>query len=94
MFDRRSCYHQLKLINMNTTAIESQICRQLITKKYEYICLDVLAHRMTRVPHIHQVLLEILPRLAAFDPKDFVAKHLPIALPYLVNSLKGREKDR
>lgn len=74
--------------------IESSVCKQLIFDKYDYICLDVLAQRTARYPHIHNSLLVILPRLAAFCRERFVKTHLPITMNYLLQTLRSREKER
>ncbi|KAF5280820.1 hypothetical protein FQR65_LT14927 [Abscondita terminalis] len=76
------------------TVNESSVCRQLVFEKYDYICLDVIAQNNARSPHIQNVLLSILPRLAAFNRIHFSENYLPIAMNYLLNSLKGREKER
>lgn len=39
-------------------------------------------------------MLAVLPRLAAFDKNRFVKEHLGMAMNYLFNTLKSREKDR
>lgn len=74
--------------------IESFTCRHLVTEKFEYICLDVLQQKFSRYSYVQLTLLTILPRLAAFDKKCFVEKHLPGAMNHLFNILRGREKDR
>ncbi|XP_018572076.1 serine/threonine-protein kinase Tor [Anoplophora glabripennis] len=74
--------------------IESFTCRHLVTEKFEYICLDVLQQKFSRYSYVQQTLLTVLPRLAAFDKKCFVEKHLPGAMNHLFNILRGREKDR
>ncbi|XP_017768823.1 PREDICTED: target of rapamycin [Nicrophorus vespilloides] len=73
---------------------ESAECRQLISENYDYICLDVLTQRTSRYTYTQQVLIAILPRLAAFNKEMFIEKHLPIAMNYLLVNLKNREKER
>lgn len=82
---------------LHNYVIESSVCRQLIADNYNNICLDVLAQRMAtlgRCAHIHQTMLMILPRLAAFDKQNFVKLHMPITMNYLLNTLRSREKER
>lgn len=43
---------------------------------------------------MQQTLLQILPRLAAFDRDLFIRNHLSICMSHLLMSLKSREKDR
>ncbi|XP_050299177.1 serine/threonine-protein kinase Tor [Anthonomus grandis grandis] len=74
--------------------IESVICHQLVEEKFEYICYDVIAQRSLRANFIQQTLLNILPRLAAFNKEKFVQNQLKSTMNYLLNILKGREKDR
>ncbi|XP_025831250.1 serine/threonine-protein kinase Tor [Agrilus planipennis] len=79
---------------LHTPINESSVCRQLVFENYDYICLDVTAQSSSRSPHIQKILLIILPRLAAFNPRRFADKHLPVTMNYLLNTLKGREKER
>nr|XP_022907797.1 target of rapamycin [Onthophagus taurus] len=74
--------------------VESPICRQLVTDTYSYICLDVLGMRLSRLSYTQQSLLVILPRLAAFNREYFVKEHLANTMNYLLNTIRGREKDR
>ncbi|KAH1016334.1 serine/threonine-protein kinase Tor isoform X2 [Dendroctonus ponderosae] len=87
------------LINATSLAekpvvIESIICHQLVSEKFDYICMDVLAQKSLKVNFVQQTLLTIMPRLAAFNKEKFVEKYLPNAMNYLFSILKGREKDR
>ncbi|KAJ8979409.1 hypothetical protein NQ317_015841 [Molorchus minor] len=82
------------LIPEKPVIIESSVCRQLVAEKFEYICLDVLQQKFSRYSYVQQTLLTILPRLAAFDRKSFVKKHLPGAMNHLFSVLRGREKER
>nr|CAH7722994.1 unnamed protein product [Callosobruchus chinensis] len=74
--------------------IESSTCRQLVAEKFEYICIEVMQQKNSRCHYVQQTLLTILPRLAAFDRKCFVKKHLAGAMNYLFTILRGKEKDR
>lgn len=87
-------YQNISANALHTTINESSVCRQLAFEKYDYICLDVIAQSSARSLHIQNVLLNILPRLAAFSREQFSEKYLPIAMNYLLNTLKGREKER
>lgn len=52
---------------------ESSACRQLVTEKFDEICKEALAQRLSRSLHIQQALLALLPRLAAFNRDKFVS---------------------
>lgn len=73
--------------------IESSICHQLVAEKFEYICIDVLQQKFSRSSYVQRTLLNILPRLAAFNKDYFVENHLPGAMNHLFNIIKGREKN-
>lgn len=45
-------------------------------------------------PHVQQTLFSILPRLAALNRDIFVRAYLKSTINYLLNTLKGKEKDR
>lgn len=51
---------------------ESAACRVLISENFDEICSSVMAQRVSRSPYIHNTLLTILPRLAAFNKDRFV----------------------
>ncbi|RZC37432.1 serine/threonine-protein kinase mTOR [Asbolus verrucosus] len=87
-------YQAVSLAPSQIAIIESQICRQLVAEKFEYICLDVVAHSSSRSSHIQQSFLNILPRLAAFDRETFVKNHLNAIMDHIFNILKSREKER
>ncbi|KAG5896958.1 hypothetical protein JTB14_024805 [Gonioctena quinquepunctata] len=74
--------------------IESSVCHQLVAEKFPYMCIDIMQQKFSKYSCVHQTLLKILPRLAAFDKKDFVEKHLPGAINYLFSMLKSKEKDK
>lgn len=73
---------------------ESATCRQIIVDNYDEICLKVLDQRHLKTSYVQQSLLNILPRLAAFNREEFVKKHLKNIVEYLLYTLKNREKDR
>nr|ALE20544.1 mTOR [Leptinotarsa decemlineata] len=94
--NKKSADHHisLTLTTEKPVIIESSVCHQLVAEKFPYICIDVMQQKFSRYNYVQQTLLKILPRLAAFDKKDFVEKHLPGAMNYLFNILKSRERDR
>ena len=73
---------------------ESATCRQIIIDNYDEICTKVLEQRHLKTSYVQQSLLNILPRLAAFNREEFVKKHLKNIVDYLLYTLKTREKDR
>lgn len=73
---------------------ESATCRQIIVDHYDEICTKVLEQRHLKTSYVQQSLLNILPRLAAFNREEFVKKHLKNIVEYLLYTLKNREKDR
>lgn len=44
--------------------------------------------------YVQQTLLQILPRLAAFNRNDFVQHYLKLCINYLLSMLKSKDKDR
>lgn len=82
------------LIPEKPVIVESSLCHQLVAEKYEYICLDVIQQKFSKQSYVHQTLMIILPRLAAFNKEIFVQKHLPGVMNLLLGAAKGREKDR
>ncbi|XP_052755019.1 serine/threonine-protein kinase mTOR [Galleria mellonella] len=73
---------------------ESEVCCKLLSEKFERICQDVMMHRMLKIQGVPQILLIIIPRLAAFNKEFFCKKYLGITMHYLLSSLRGREKDK
>lgn len=51
-------------------------------------------HPGSKNPHVQQTLFSILPRLAALNREIFVRTYLKSTIHYLLNTLKGKEKDR
>lgn len=85
---------QYPIFKTEFTIFESSMCRNLVSEKFDYICMDTTGFRVLRHTHIQQGLLNILPRLAAFNTRRFVEQYLPTTMAYLLPTLKGREKDR
>lgn len=73
---------------------ESPTCRQIIELSYNEICEHVLEQKLSKSTFVQQSLLNILPRLAAFNRREFVQNHLKNIVNYLLMTLKGKEKDR
>ncbi|CAH2984222.1 unnamed protein product [Chilo suppressalis] len=73
---------------------ESEVCRKLLTEKFEKICHDVMAQRHLKIQGVPQILLIIIPRLAAFNKEYFCRKYLNSTMHYLLGSLRSREKDK
>ncbi|XP_063386567.1 serine/threonine-protein kinase mTOR [Cydia fagiglandana] len=76
---------------------ESAVCRALLTEKFERICHDVMAQRMLKTQGVPQILLIIIPRLAAFNKEYFLKKYFSTTMNYLLASLstlRSRERDR
>ncbi|XP_055916701.1 serine/threonine-protein kinase Tor [Eupeodes corollae] len=82
----------LKFCGMNVQ--ESAHSRQILIDNYCKICENVLDQRMSKSVHVQQGLLEVLPRLAAFNREVFVLKYLKPAINHLLGTLRGKEKDR
>lgn len=76
------------------TVQESATCRQIIVENYDEICAKVLEQKFSKSTYVQQSLLNILPRLAAFNREVFVKQHLKSIVNYLLVSLRGKEKDR
>lgn len=88
----KECYP--KLARQVSVPQESNLCRQLVIDNYEEICTKVLDQRVSRSLHVHQVIMSILPRLAAFNREVFVKRHLKVTVNHLMATLKGKEKDK
>ncbi len=57
-----------------TTLHESSVCRSLLMEHFDEVCNGILTQRISRNPHIQQILPKILPRLAAFNKEKFIKK--------------------
>ncbi|KAI5638457.1 FAT domain-containing protein [Phthorimaea operculella] len=73
---------------------ESEVCRKLLTEKFESICQDVMAQRLLKTQGVPQILLIIIPRLAAFNKELFIKKYFSSTIHFLLSSLRSREKDK
>lgn len=56
--------------------------------------LDVMAQQISRSHSVHQMLLLLIPRLAAFNKETFARKHLKSTINHLITFLRGREKEK
>lgn len=83
-----------KFSRQHLSVNESATCRQIIIDNYDEICEKVLEQKFSKSVYVQQSLLNILPRLAAFNREEFVKKHLKNIVNYLLSTLKGKEKDR
>ncbi|CAH0725575.1 unnamed protein product, partial [Brenthis ino] len=72
---------------------ESSICKKLISEKYDKIAV-VMAQQISRSHSVHQLLLLLIPRLAAFNKEAFTKKHLKSTINHLITFLRGREKEK
>lgn len=77
-----------------TNVQESAVCRQIIIENYEDICHRIIEQRTVKSAHVQQSLFSILPRLVAFNRDMFERQHLSTTIQYLMNTLRGKEKDR
>lgn len=73
---------------------ESAACRQIMTENYDDICQRILEQRTVKSSYVQQSLFSVLPRLVAFNCEVFVQDHLNTTINYLLNTLRGKEKDR
>ncbi|XP_050347704.1 serine/threonine-protein kinase mTOR [Nymphalis io] len=73
---------------------ESEVCKKLLIEKIERTCQDVMSQRLLKTQGVPQILLIIIPRLAAFNKELFLKKYLNSTMHYLITSIKSREKDR
>jgi len=78
---------------MGETMSHSKVCKEFMDSRFEEVCNLVLRYKNTRNSSIQQMLLTILPRLAAFQPRRFVMKYLKDTMEYLCSALK-RERER
>lgn len=74
--------------------LESAYAHEILHEHYTTICDNVLEQRTSKSPYVQQALLQILPRLAAFNRDVFVEKYLKSCVSHLMQILRGKEKDR
>lgn len=68
---------------------ESPTCRQLLNEKFSYICDIIMKQKASKNPYIINILLTLIPRIAAFNSEYFVEKHLAETIDYLLNGLRS-----
>ncbi|CAF4879166.1 unnamed protein product [Pieris macdunnoughi] len=69
---------------------ESEVCKKLLSEKIERIFHDVMAQRHLKLQGVPQILLIIIPRLAAFNKELFLRKYLNSTMHYLLTSIRSR----
>ncbi|XP_016932710.3 serine/threonine-protein kinase mTor [Drosophila suzukii] len=74
--------------------LESAYAHEILQEHYTTICDNVLEQRSLKSPYVQQALLQILPRLAAFNREVFVEKYLQTCVSHLMLILRGKDKDR
>ena len=76
--------------------MESAHLKVLLFEHYDEICEDVLkiAHHpvLTKNRHIESALLDLLPKLAAFQREIFVTKYLSSTMNYMDRLLQPKER--
>lgn len=68
---------------------ESPTCRQLLNEKFSYICDTIMRQKTSKNPYIINILLTLIPQMAAFHPDYFVERHLSETIDYLLNGLRS-----
>lgn len=74
--------------------LDSAYASEILKKHFKTICDNVLEQRSSKSLYVQQGLLQILPRLAAFNREVFVAQYLETCVAHLMSILRGKEKDR
>ncbi|RXN12610.1 serine threonine- kinase mTOR [Labeo rohita] len=76
-----------------STLVESRYCRELMEERFDQVCRWVLKYRTSKNPLIQMTILNLLPRLAAFQPHTFTDQYLQDTMGHLLGCLK-KEKER
>ncbi|KAK6307934.1 hypothetical protein J4Q44_G00212050 [Coregonus suidteri] len=76
-----------------SSLVESRYCRELMEERFDQVCRWVLKYRTSKNPLIQMTILNLLPRLAAFQPHTFTDQYLADTMGYLLGCLK-KEKER
>ncbi|MGH0147040.1 UNVERIFIED_CONTAM: hypothetical protein FKN15_060860, partial [Acipenser sinensis] len=76
-----------------TTLVESRYCREMMEERFNQVCQWVLKYRTSKNPLIQMTILNLLPRLAAFQSHTFTDQYLSDTMGHLLGSLK-KEKER
>ena len=77
----------------------SSLCEAILQEKYTQLCDLVLGisknTQLCKNSHVQNVIINVLPRLAAANREKFVSKYLDETMGYLNRCLQGRqERDR
>lgn len=89
--------YDIKLISSSLsqqTVLESAYAHDILKEYYINTCDNLLEQRSSKSPYVQQSLLQIMPRLAAFNREVFVSKYLKTCVTHLLTILRGKEKDR
>ncbi|TKS77133.1 Serine/threonine-protein kinase mTOR [Collichthys lucidus] len=76
-----------------SSLVESRYCRELMEERFDQVCRWVLKYKTSKNPLIQMTILNLLPRLAAFQPHIFTDQYLSDTMGYLLGCLK-KEKER
>ncbi|XP_015233310.1 PREDICTED: serine/threonine-protein kinase mTOR [Cyprinodon variegatus] len=76
-----------------SSLVESRYCRELMEERFDQVCRWVLKYKTSKNPLIQMTILNLLPRLAAFQPHTFTDQYLSDTMGYLLGCLK-KEKER
>lgn len=89
---RTSSHHCISFV----LVVESAHLKMLLFEHYDEICEDVLriAHHpvLTKNRHIESALLDLLPKLAAFQREIFVTKYLSSTMNYMDRLLQAKDR--
>ncbi|XP_054720357.1 serine/threonine-protein kinase mTOR-like [Uloborus diversus] len=86
-------YPGIVMSSRRIQVFESSTCKSLMIEHFDTICVQVLRFRTSKNVHIQQILLSIIPRLAAFQTKRFVKSYLQETMAYLLVCLR-RDRER
>uniref|UniRef100_A0A5F8HCW1 Serine/threonine-protein kinase mTOR n=1 Tax=Monodelphis domestica TaxID=13616 RepID=A0A5F8HCW1_MONDO len=77
-----------------STLVESRCCRDLMEEKFDQVCQWVLKCRNSKNSLIQMTILNLLPRLAAFQPSAFTdTQYLHDTMNHVLSCVK-KEKER
>lgn len=79
---------------LQQNVLESAYAHDILKENFIPTCENLLEQRTSKSPYVQQSLLQIMPRLAAFNREVFVAKYLKTCVTHLLTILRGKEKDR
>ncbi|CDQ74049.1 unnamed protein product [Oncorhynchus mykiss] len=70
-----------------SSLVESRYCRELMEECFDQVCRWVLKYRTSKNPLIQMTILNLLPRLAAFQPHTFTVEVCPLPDQYLADTM-------